>query len=57
MSQPSSIKLHSLLSSVKLKLHSLPSLYANTALLKMDVLVKSGSIHFKISLIVTEIVG
>ena len=28
----------------------------HTALFKMDVLIKSGSIHFKISLIVTEVV-
>ena len=28
--------------------------YANPALLKMDVLIKSGSIHFKNSLIVTD---
>ena len=31
-------------------------LYANPALLKMDFLIKSGSIHFKNSLIVTDIV-
>ena len=31
-------------------------LYANPALLSIDVLIKSGSIHFKNSLIVTDFV-
>ena len=35
----------------------IPECFLSRAHIKMDVLIKSGSIHLKISLIVTEIVG